>query len=61
MSAHEPEPVDEFALGGTVEQRGGDSPSDYIPAVLQPGDFIVPRSAVPGCGHLGADCDCGAE
>ena len=35
-----PEPLDEFAVGGTVEQRGGDKPGDYVPAFLTPGDYV---------------------
>lgn len=43
-------------MGGTVEVRGGDRPEDYVPLFLNPGEHYV-----QGCGHLGADCDCGAE
>ena len=40
-----PEPVDE-TLGGTVETRGGDRLSDAVPAILHPGEYIVPRGVI---------------
>ena len=55
-----PEPVDEEPAAA-VETRGGDHLSDAIPALLHPGEFILPHGDVRSCGHLGADCDCGDE
>lgn len=43
-----------------MEVRGGDKPEDYVPALLNLGEYIVPGD-IRACGHFGADCDCGDE
>lgn len=53
-----PEPLDERPAGG-LEIRGGDRDEDFIPAFLQPGEYILPAAPAAG-GDCGCgDCGCG--
>lgn len=45
----EPEPLDQFAAGGIVEQRGGDKPEDYVPLFLDDSTVLPPPSSCACC------------